>query len=53
MEMSYVGNVKLNHKAKLNPIPLMDKQTGQLINSFDFCLLITDVYCGHLTNERA
>ena len=31
----------------------MDKQTGWLINSFDFWQPITDVYCGQLTNKRA
>ena len=34
-------------------VSTMDKQTGQIINLFDFCQPITDVYCGHLTNERA
>ena len=31
----------------------MDKKTGWLINSYDFCQPITDVYCGQLTNESA
>ena len=31
----------------------MDLQTGQLINLFDFCQPITDVYCDQLTNESA
>ena len=31
----------------------MDQQTGRLINSFDFCQPIADVYCGQLINESA
>ena len=31
----------------------MDQQTGQLINLFDFCQPIIDVYCSLLTNESA
>ena len=31
----------------------MEQQTGRLINLFDFCHPITDVYCGQLTNESA
>ena len=31
----------------------MHQQTGRLINLFDFCQPITDVYCAQLTNERA
>ena len=26
---------------------------GELLNSFVFCLPITDLYCDQLTNERA
>ena len=29
----------------------MEQQTGRLINSFDFCQPITDVYCVQMTNE--
>ena len=31
----------------------MDKQTGWLINPFDFCQPITDVLYGQLSKERA
>ena len=31
----------------------MDQQKGWLINLFDICQPITDVYCGQLTNESA
>ena len=31
----------------------MDKQTWRILNSFDFCQPITDVYCGQLTNKSA
>ena len=31
----------------------MDKQTGCLINLFNFSKPITDMYCGQLTIERA
>ena len=32
---------------------VMDQQTGQLINLFDCCQPILDMYCGQLTNESA
>ena len=31
----------------------MEQKTGRLINSFDFCQLITDVYCAQLTKRSA
>ena len=42
----------INYGDALQVLP-MDLQTGQLINLFDLCQPITDVYCDQLTNESA
>ena len=31
----------------------MDQHVGRLINSIEFCLPITDVYCGHDSHRHS
>ena len=52
-ESSRKINITLKSVGQKTCIRFMDKQTGWLINSFDFCQPITDVYCGQLTNNES